>query len=141
MVILAFSPSCSDKEDPDDGWEFCTGCTAESWAGVFEGDATFHDSFGISSGEGLAATLSIEETGTDYLSTTIVVPNYFSTAVSGKLNSAYSISFAGSNSSITATIYSKNNALKIIGNAKKFHTNASGTIVDEVVSFEVIKNK
>lgn len=139
FVLVLVLPSCENKTDENDGWVFCYDCDVGSWEGSYSGTAEYFESNGLTSEDGLEVNITFQETGTNYLTVSLHVPNYYSTTVSGELNSPYSISFAGSGSSITASLYTKENELRITGNSKKFHYKVDSLIVDEVVSFEALK--
>jgi hypothetical protein len=87
----------------------------------------------------LEATITINETGTNYLTASILVPGYYSATLSGDLTTPYSVSFAGSNASFTATLLKKDGSLKLNGNSKKFQIKVGNVIVEEVVNFDVQK--
>ena len=143
FVVLLFLFSgwaCKDKEEDKNTWVSCYTCTIDSWTGIFEGTTSYFDASTMNDVEDLDITIEFEETASDYLTAYINVPNYFSTAISGEWNSPYSISFAGSNSSLVATLHEKDGDLRLAGNAKKFHFKVDSLIVDEVINFEVYKS-
>lgn len=137
--MLGILPACTDKENDDGGWSVCSDCTIDSWIGTFEGTATFFDGSNLSTEDGLEMTIRFEETGADYLTAYIITPNYYSTTLSGELNTGYSVSFAGSGASLSATLYKKEGMLKITGTSKKFHYKIDNLVIDESITFESIK--
>ena len=139
LLLVMGSWACKDKEEDKNNWISCYSCSIDSWTGIFEGTTSYFDADTVNVVEDLDITIEFEETASDYLTAYINVPNYFSTAISGEWNSPYSISFAGSNSSLVATLHEKDGDLRLAGNAKKFHFKVDSLIVDEVISFEVYK--
>lgn len=135
MVLV----SCEKDEDDGNNWSSCEDCTIESWRGVYQGSANYYDAIQSNSVDGLEATITINETGTNYLTASIQVPGYYSASLSGELTSSYSISFAGSNSSFSATLFKKDGSLKLNGNSKKFQIKVGNVVVEEVVNFDVQK--
>ena len=51
------------------------------------------------------------------------------------------ISFAGSSSSLSVTMYIKDGELILTGNTKKFHYKQDTLVVDQIVTFETIKKQ
>jgi hypothetical protein len=51
----------------------------------------------------------------------------------------YAISFASSTKSIDATMFVKENQLRLTGNSKKFEMVADTIVIKEVVNFNVFK--
>ncbi len=140
--MALFMAGCGDKDKTGDNWKTCSDCTLESWVGSFSGEGIYYDAALGDEAPGLEVTVVFQATGTNYLTASINVPNYFSTTVSGEMVSPYSISFAGSSSSITGTMYkkySRDGEYKFSGSAKKFHFKGDDLIVDEVVTFDVNK--
>jgi hypothetical protein len=139
VVSFFLCPACSDEDKEDSNWGTCYDCTLDSWIGAFSGTATHFNASTLVEVDGLDITIEFEETATDYLTAYVSVPNYFSATISGAWTSPYSISFAGSGSSIFATIYKQGEDLMLNGNAKKFHYKVDSLIIDEVVNFDVYK--
>lgn len=138
IILLAITSGC-DKKEETDAWSTCYSCTIDSWTGDFSGTTNYFDAQSNSTVEGLEISIEFEETGTDYLTAYVVVPNYYSASISGELSSTYSISFSGTSSSITATIYSKDNEIRINGNSKRYHFKVDSVVIDEVINFEAYK--
>ncbi len=137
MIILS---SCSKENKDEDTWSNCYDCNLQSWTGSYSGSASFYNAENNDTKEGLGVTVQVTETGTNYLSISLNIPNYYSSTVSGELLSGYSVSFAGSNNSFNGTLYQKEGQLKISGNAKKFHYKVNELVIERVVTFEVIKS-
>ncbi len=137
MIILS---SCSKENKDEDTWSNCYDCNLQSWTGNYSGSASFYNAENNDTKEGLGVTVQVTETGTNYLSISLNIPNYYSSTVSGELLSGYSVSFAGSNNSFNGTLYQKDGQLKISGNAKKFHYKVNELVIERVVTFEVIKS-
>jgi len=138
FFVLLFLYNCKKEEDTDD-WSNCHTCTVESWKGVFSGKTEHFDAQSGITASDLNITIEFEETATDYLSAYIIVPNYYSATISGDLANTYSVSFAGTSSSISATLYTKDNVLRLNGNSKKFHYKVDSLVIDEVINFEIYK--
>lgn len=141
IIILIFFISCSkENEEDDDGWNSCYSCTVDSWTGEFSGTCSYSDLNNNTNAQNLPVTITIEETAQDYLFVSINVVNYYSTSVSGELVVSDIVSFAGSGSSFTSSMYIKENELKLSGNSKKFHyKNDTILVIDEVINFEILK--
>lgn len=139
LLLVTVSVACKEKEGDKNGWTVCNSCTIESWKGTFSGASSYFDAATLSTAENIEITIDFEETATDYLTAYVAVPNYFNATISGELSSSYSISFAGSTSSLNATMQTKEEALKLSGTVKKFHMKIDSLVIDEVVSFEATK--
>jgi len=137
---LLFFVSCTKENEEDDGWSNCQSCTIESWKGEFSGKAEHFDAQTDITTNNLNLTIEFEETATDYLTAYILIQNYYSATLSGDLATTYSVSFAGSNSSISATLYTKDNQLRLSGNSKKFHYKVDNLVIEEVINFELYKD-
>jgi hypothetical protein len=134
--------SCGDKEESGENWHTCSECNLDTWIGSFSGKATYFDAVMMNEITDLEITVEFMETGEDYLMTKVTVPNYYSATVSGEMTSTYSVSFAGSGTSLLGTLYSRydrDSEYRFTGNSKKFHYKGNELVVDEVVSFEVYK--
>ena len=133
---------CSEKDDAGDGWVMCSDCSLDAWIGSFTGKATFYNATLVTEEEDLDITVEFTETATEYLTVYITVPNYYSAAVSGDWTSPYSVSFAGSSTSLDGTMfkrYDRDSALRFSGNSKKFQFKGDSLVVEKVVTFEVFK--
>jgi len=139
LILLFSTISCNKSDDDNDGWSSCLNCNLNSWVGTFSGTASYYNAENNTTKEGLGVTIEIMETGTDYLTISINIPNYYSSTISGELTSGYAISFAGSSSSVTGTLYKKDAQLKLTGNAKRFHYKVDSLVIERVVSFETLK--
>jgi hypothetical protein len=139
LSFLFVLVSCSKEEDENTDWQSCQDCAIGSWRGVYRGPANFYDAIQMNSFDDLEATITINETGENYLTASILVPGYYSATLSGDLTSTYSVSFAGSNASFSATLLKKDGLLKLNGNSKKFQIKVGNVIVEEVVNFDVQK--
>lgn len=129
-----------DKED-NSGWENCLECTTESWVGEYSGKGDYNNFNNNTEMKDADVFINIEETANDYLTIYIQVPSLYTATVSGDLSSSYIVSFAGSNSSVTAIMFIKDSELKLTGNSKKFHYKVDSLIIDQVITFETIKNQ
>jgi hypothetical protein len=139
LIILVFS-KCKEDEEASDGWSNCLDCTVTEWVGNYEGTGDFFDYTSNSTTNGIPVSVEIEETAPEYLTVYFHSPNYLSVTISGSLVSNYIISFAGSGSSVTATLNVRDQDYKLSGNAKKFHYHSDSLVMDEMVNFEVLKN-
>ncbi len=140
LAILIFC-SCNKNEDENSGWVNCTSCTVDSWVGEYSGTGDYSNYNNNTEMKGVAVDITVEETATDYLTIYFHVPNLYSATVSGDLSSPYIISFAGSSSSFTGTMFIKDGELKLTGNSKKFHYKVDSLIIDQVVTFETNKTQ
>ncbi len=141
LSVFIFS-ACDKNENEGDGWANCTECTTDSWVGEYSGTGDYSNFNNNTEMNNVDVSIVIEETATDYLTVYFHVPDVYSSTVSGDLQSPDIVSFASSGSSFTATMFIKDNELKLTGNSKKFHyKNDTILILDEVVTFETIKNQ
>jgi hypothetical protein len=139
LIILVFI-RCKEDEQASDGWNNCLDCTVTEWVGMYEGTGNYFDYSSNSTTNEIPVSVEIEETALDYLTVYFHSPNYVSVTISGSLVSNYIISFAGSGSSVTASLNVKDKNYKLSGNAKRFHYDSDSLVMDEMVNFEVIKN-
>jgi len=108
MLLLSFIfTGCEKNKKDDSGWKNCLECTTESWIGEYSGKCEYNNYNNNTVVSDADVTINIEETATDYLTIYVQVPSLYSTTVSGDLSSSYIVSFAGSGSSVTATMYIK----------------------------------
>jgi hypothetical protein len=139
FLVLA---ACGEKDDTGEKWRTCSDCTLDSWVGSFSGKATYFDAVLVNEVPDLDATVVFQKTGDIYLTAYVTIPEYFSATMSGGWTSPYSISFAGSGTSVSGTMYTRydrDSEFRFSGNSKKFHYKGNELVVDEVVTFEVYK--
>lgn len=141
LSVFIFS-ACDKNENEGDGWTNCTECNTESWVGEYSGTGDYSDFNNNTTMDNVDVSIVVEETATDYLTVYFHAPQVYSATVSGDLKSPDIVSFASSGSSFTATMFIKDNELKLTGSSKKFHyKNDTILIIDQVVTFETIKNQ
>ena len=138
-LLLLLIIGCSEKEE-EDGWDKCHDCTVGSWLGVFSGTCDYFNYNSNLTQNDLPITIEISETAPEYLEVKISVPQYYNSTIYGDLISSPIISFAGSGSSVTSTLYKNGQSLKITGNSKKYHYESDTLVMEEVVNFELLKN-
>lgn len=144
FLLLSFSfifTACEKKDENSDGWQYCTECTVESWVGEYTGMGDYNNFNKNAKTQAVDVSIAIEQTATDYITVYFQAPSYYTTTVSGDLASPDIISFAGSSSSLSATMYIKDGEFKLTGNTKKFHYKQDTLVVDQVVTFETIKKQ
>jgi hypothetical protein len=141
VAIIFIIPACEKNNENDDGWKNCTECTIDSWIGEYTGKGDFNNLNNNSIKKNVDVFITIEQTAIDYLTVYFQSPSNFSVTVSGDLASPDIISFAGSSSSFTATMFIKDGVLKLTGNAKKFHYKVDSLVVDQVITFETNYNQ
>ncbi len=145
LLLAAFFlllTACNEKEEAGDNWISCSGCSLDSWVGTYSGKADYFDAALMKEIAGLDISVVFEETATNYLTAYITVPGHYSASVSGEWNSPYSISFAGSSTSLDGTLYMRDmggGELRFSGNSKRFHFKVDSLVVDELVTFDVYK--
>jgi hypothetical protein len=139
IVQLVFCSGCNTKDESSNDWKNCYECTTSSWIGKFSGTGNYTKLSDHTSVEGRPVSIEIEETSPDYLFVNFNSPNYISAAIYGSLESNYIISFAGSGSSITASLDIRDQDLKLSGTVKTFHTQADSIVTDELINFETYK--
>jgi hypothetical protein len=140
IIMLGVFSGCKKKDETGDGWKNCYDCTAESWIGEYTGTGNYSNYTNHSNSDGVHVSILIEETAPDYLIVYFSSTNCISAVISGSLVSNYIVSFAGSGSSITATMDIMDQDLKLSGTVKKFHTEADSTMIDELINFECYKS-
>lgn len=141
VFLLATSfifPACDKNNENNDGWKNCTECTIESWIGSYTGKGDFINLNNNAEVKDVDVSINIEQTATDYLTIYFQAPNIYSATVSGDFSSSDIVFFAGSSSSISATMFIKDGKLKLTGNSKKYHYKADSLVVDQVITFETI---
>lgn len=134
IILVLFA--CSKKEESDK-WSNCNDCKIDSWVGSWQGNASIYDAVGNETTDGYDVTVVITETGTNYITVSLNIPNQYGTTTSGELLTGYSVSFAGSNNSFTATLLENSGKLKLSGTAKKFYYKANELVIETVVTFDV----
>lgn len=139
LIILVFI-QCKEDEQASDGWSNCLDCTVTEWEGMYDGTGNYFNYSSNSTTNGVPVSVEIEETAPEYLTVYFHSPNFLSVTISGSLVSNYIISFAGSGSSVTATLNVRDQDYKLSGNAKKYHYHSDTLVIDEIVNFEVLKN-
>ena len=132
--------ACQKKESDENKWDACYSCTVDSWVGEYSGTCEYFNANTNLTVKDISFTLTIEQTATEYLTAYIVVPNYYSTSISGDFNTPNYISFGASSSSLDATMYTSGTQFRLTGNSKKFHYKTDSLIIDEVINFESLKN-
>jgi hypothetical protein len=137
MFTLILFCSCSEKAEEGDGWHVCSDCDMEDWIGIYYGKASYYHHTTNETTENLDIEIEIEQTATDYLCLYIHIENFYTATLCGDFADPYSISFGSSSSSIYATLYEKDNQVKLIGNSKKFVHSDDTTIYKETINFEV----
>ena len=141
LSVFIFS-ACDKNENEGDGWTNCIECNTESWVGEYSGTGDYSDFNSNTEIDNVEVSIVIEETATDYLTVYFQAPQVYSSTVSGDIKSPDIVSFASSGSSFTATMFIKDNELKMTGSSKKFHyKNDTILIIDQIVTFESIKNQ
>ena len=140
ILLLCFIFSgCEKNKEDSNGWKNCTECTTESWTGEYSGKGDYSNFTTGADMKDADVSINIEETATDYITIYLHVPSLYTATVSGDLSSSYIVSFAGSSSSVTATMFIKDGELKLTGSARKFHYKVDSLIIDQVVTFETFK--
>ncbi|MBL7105830.1 MAG: hypothetical protein ISS18_16015 [Bacteroidales bacterium] len=140
LVIVLPLSGCK-KEDSNDDWNCCYECNVGSWAGVFTGSCDVFNANNNSTVENQPVTIEIEETGENYLMVKVSVPGYYSSTVFGSLIDSYYVSFAGTSSSFSGTLYTKKNQLRLTGNAKSYHIESDSVVIEKVVNYETLKSQ
>lgn len=139
FTIIMGLYSCNQDKNDEDPWSYCTTCTTDSWIGEFTGTGDYNNFNNNSSKADVPVTIGIEETAPEYLSVYFQAPSYLSFSVSGSLLSSYIISFAGSGSAVTSTMYTRDGNLRMNGSAKKYHYDSDTLVTDEIINFELFK--
>ncbi|MFK5856934.1 MAG: hypothetical protein QM503_12455 [Bacteroidota bacterium] len=137
VVVLLFS-NCKKEEE---SWGPCIDCDLSEWAGSFEGTGVYYQESDSSSVLDVPTEITIENTSDTRLKVIVDAGLYFSsTTFIYKTNDDYFIELAGSNSSISLTLYQKNNNYKLSGTSKRYHYNVDTVLViDQSLSFETFK--
>jgi|GEM_PF-1989424 hypothetical protein len=140
-LIVVFA-DCNKDKNNEDQWNFCSQCTVGSWTGEFSGTGNYNNLINHETAQSIPVSVVIEgaEFDPDYLTVYFQSPDYMSLTVSGNFQTAYNISFAGSGTSVTATLYTNGSNLRMSGNAKKFHYKVDSLVTDEIINFEAFKD-
>lgn len=133
LVIL----SACKKDESNESWNSCYSCSIDSWTGSWKGTASVFNAQTNNTTDGFDVNVEISETGTNYLTISITIPNQYSSTLSGELLTGYSISFASSNNSFDGTLFRKDGEFKISGNAKKFYYKVNELVIETVVTFDI----
>jgi len=139
LLIFTFAliNSCSEKAEKVDEWSDYSSCDIEDWIGIYNGKASHYHNTTNETTENLDIEIEVEQTATNYLCVYLRIENLYTTTLCGDFADPYSISFASSSSSISATMYLKDYQLKLSGNSKKFVQNNDTTVYKETINFEV----
>jgi len=140
LFVAIIIVSCS-KDDTDDGWSYCPDCDTESWVGTYTGGCSVYDGLNNLTFEEQIATIVISSNGNDVLSMQISVPVHFSMYATGSLQNSYSISLSGTEKSFLATMYKKENQLRLTGSAKTYHYKGGELELIKSVNFETLKQQ
>lgn len=130
--------SCKKDEA---GWQRCDSCSNELILGEYSGTATHYrytDSVNFVKTVSNEVYLTIKEEGSALRLQTGVI-NLFSADLSGIYNNTYYLSFAGSNQQLNATIWVKDEQIRITGTVKKTALVNNQTVLRELFDFETIK--
>ncbi len=136
IFILAFG-TISCKEETVD-WAWCTDCQVTDVLGEYEGSGNhlrFTDSIHFIQKNNVDVTLKLSESGSSVLASTNVV-NVFSSSISGVYDDDYYLQFSGNKQTFNATIWRKENQIKLVGTIKK--TDSEGETL-ELLDFEVFR--
>ena len=136
LLILVILWGCS-KDESGDNWNNCYDCEIDSWIGSWSGKASVYQAQSNVTTDGFDINIQISETGNNYLTVYMNIPNQYSSTISGGISTGYAISFAGSNNSLTATLFQKKGKLKLSGTAKKFHYKVNELVIETVITFDV----
>jgi hypothetical protein len=106
--------------------------------GEYEGSGNhlrFTDSIHFIQKNNVDVTLKLSESGSSVLASTNVV-NVFSSSISGVYDDDYYLQFSGNKQTFNATIWRKENQIKLVGTIKK--TDSEGETL-ELLDFEVFR--
>ncbi len=139
LVVLLLLWGCGKTDNRQ--WVFCDGCSLSVWEGDYSGDGTYYNrANGTNGDKKIPVSVSIELTGEQSLKGSIsskdIIPFEFSGT---KTDSDYYFSYAGSTQSVSLNLYKSDSDYKLTGTAKRYHVKNDSVVVDESLSFEVIK--
>jgi len=137
--MLIFDIEGCKKDVDEEDWRACYNCSFSAWIGSFEGTASYYNGASNSNTDNLQVTVDVMETGENYLTISVQVPNNYYATNSGELTGGYYVNMAGSGNSLSASLYKKDNQIKISGSAKIYHYKVDEIIIDKVVSFDAVK--
>ncbi|MBN3035266.1 MAG: hypothetical protein JW861_06745 [Bacteroidales bacterium] len=136
MLMMAVIMIASCSKDKEEETTNCYDCTISSWLGTFMGTADVYNSVSNETLTGRSITVRFEQAGEDYLTVYVAVPNLFNENMSGSFYLPYSVSFAGTLKSFSATLKKRGDQLLLSGNAKNYHGKGDDPEIDKVVTFE-----
>ena len=138
LLVLIFTSSCNKQNETE--WNYCTGCTNNTWEGEYEGSGAYHTINNPEETYEIDVIVTINDLSENQLKIVVSSPNKFYASFTGeKNNSDYYFDLAGTEKSIHLTLYEKDSEYKLTGVAKTF-TYRNGTLVlEKSVSFEAFK--
>lgn len=139
LVFLLIISSVSCKKETVD-WAWCIDCQLTEVLGEYTGTGNyirFTDSIHFIQNSDLDVTLKLIESGSSLQTFTNVV-NVFSSSISGVYDDGYYLQFAGNKQTFNATIWRKENQIKLVGTIKKM--DSEGETV-ELLDFEVFRQE
>ena len=135
-VVLFSTSGCKPEKE---NWQWCNDCTSENIIGNYTGTATHYkyqnDTLEYIETKDQEAYLKISQEG-NQLKVQVGVVNLFGVNISGLYNNTYYLTFTGSRTDFSATIYKNEGKIKLVGSAKKLH---SSGYTEELLDFEVFK--
>ena len=139
LVFLVFIWGCN-KNNED--WMFCNGCDLSVWEGSYTGEGVYYNRLnGDNNQEKVPVAITIELLGGQSFKGTISSKDIVSFSFTGtKTDTDYYFNLAGSNQSVTLNLYKSSDKYKLTGTAKRYHIKNDTVVIDESLSYEVIKD-
>lgn len=138
LIVVLLMSNCKKEED---NWTACIDCEFDSWVGTYEGNGVYYRDSDSSSVIDVPTIITVEAYSEKDLKVVIDGDDLYSLSkILYKPNNDYFIEVAGSSSSISLTLYKKDNSYKLSGTAKNYHYNSDTVLViDQSFSYETFK--
>ncbi|PKP52965.1 MAG: hypothetical protein CVT92_06270 [Bacteroidetes bacterium HGW-Bacteroidetes-1] len=136
-TLLVAITSCNKEKE---SWEWCNECQSDFISGSYEGIAShtrYVDSSNFIETKNKDAYVNIMDNGSTMTVQSGVI-NLFALTVSGQFQQTYYIEMGNNSMRFSATIWRKDNEVKLVGSAQKFNSNVELT---EILEFEVFKTE
>jgi hypothetical protein len=138
LLVFIFTSSCNKQNETE--WNYCTGCTNNTWAGEYEGSGAFYTINQPDKTEEIEVSVTIDKLTDSQIKIVVSSTNKFYASFTGdKNNSDYYFDLTGTEKSIHLTLYKKDSEYKLTGVAKTFTYRDGALVLEKSVSFEVFK--
>ena len=138
LLVLIFASSCKKQSETE--WNYCTGCTNNTWAGEYDGTGAYYTINNPEETYEVDVNVTINDLSDNQLKIVVSSHNKFYASFNGKKdNSDYNFDLAGTDKSIHLNLYEKTHDYKLTGVAKTFTYRNGVLVLEKSVSFEALK--